>query len=101
MPHPLLDGLWITLGTWFRACHCPGVGRFAEEWPACSVARARADWVRRGVGRGTLRGRGYERVAPGFYRVAVSGTIAPAQRILDAVAVMPPGAVNAGWAAAY
>lgn len=79
------------------------MSRFANEWTSCPVARSTADWGRLGVGRGTLRGGRYDRTAPGFHRGVVDPHRAPSstQRILDAKAAMPDGALIAGWAAAY
>ncbi|BAK36239.1 hypothetical protein MLP_32250 [Microlunatus phosphovorus NM-1] len=83
------------------------MSRFAEEWAQTRVSRSRADWARREIGRGTLRGQRYDRATPGYYR-ATSGqrdgegaVVNSAQRIRDAQSVMPSGALIAGWAAAY
>jgi hypothetical protein len=59
-----------------------------------------AQWARRGVTRATLTGPGFDRTTYGHYRRTGSkGTTA--QRIVDAVAGLPDGALVAGWAAAY
>lgn len=80
------------------------MARFADEWSRSRTARSRAELERRGVGRGTLRGARYQRTSRGYYRPASEGPespITPTQRILDAQAAMPDGALLAGWAAAY
>lgn len=80
------------------------MSRFAEQWTACRPTRSKAAWERRRVDRGTLRGDRYDRTAPGYYRAALQGKTTSAsstQRILDAKAAMPAGALIAGWAAAY
>lgn len=50
-----------------------------------------------------MRGSRYERTAPGFYRRRPDdmSAVSTTQRILDARASMPAGALIAGWAAAY
>ena len=78
------------------------MSRFADEWTECRTTRAKADWELRHVGRGLLRGSRYDRTSPGFYRLSDPElTISSTQRILDAKAAMPAGALIAGWAAAY
>lgn len=55
------------------------------------------------VSRRTLAGAGFQRTARGYHRRATDGvvTVSPAQRIVDAVALLPEGGLVAGWAAAY
>lgn len=83
------------------------MGRFAEEWKYTRFSRSNADWARRQIRRRTLRGKRYDRAARGYYRVAVGqrdseeGVVSSTQRIRDAQAAMPAGALIAGWAAAY
>lgn len=79
------------------------MGRFADEWAATRTTRSTAEYQRRGVGRGTLRGAQYVRVARGYYRPATEqgAGITSTQRIVDAQATMPDGALIGGWAAAY
>jgi hypothetical protein len=74
--------------------------RFAQELSSCRVPAAVAEWARRGTPRTTLVGPGFTRTAYGWYRRAGSST-STAQRILDAAAGLPDGALIAGWAAAY
>ena len=74
--------------------------RFAHELSSCQVPAAVAEWARRGTPRTTLVGPGFIRTAYGWYRRAGSST-STAQRILDATAGLPDGALIAGWAAAY
>jgi hypothetical protein len=80
------------------------MARFADEWSSSRPARSRADYERLEIGRGTLRGTGYERTSRGYYRPACEDPDMPitsTQRILDAQVAMPAGALLAGWAAAY
>lgn len=79
------------------------MARFADEWAATRTTHTKAALVRRGVGRGTLRGETYTRIARGYYRPATTPAqaINSTQRIVDAQATMPDGALIAGWAAAY
>lgn len=74
--------------------------RFADELSSCRVPAAVAEWVRRGIPRTTLVGPRFTRTAYGWYRRAGSST-STTQRILDAAAGLPDGALIAGWAAAY
>lgn len=74
--------------------------RFAHELSTCRVPASVADWARRGTPRTTLTGPRFTRTAYGWYRRSGSST-STAQRILDAAAGLPDGALIAGWAAAY
>ena len=78
----------------------PHMTRFADELSGCRFPASVADWHRRGIPRTTLAGPRFTRTAYGWYRRAGSST-STAQRILDAVAGQPDGALIAGWAAAY
>lgn len=87
------------------------MGRFVDDWAQTRLTRSNADWARHQVGRETLRGKRYIRVAQGYYRAAsqprpatphdCDAPVSPTQRIFDARAAMPAGALLAGWAAAY
>lgn len=74
--------------------------RFAHELSTCRVPASVAEWARRGTPRTTLLGPRFARTAYGWYRRAGSPS-STAQRILDAAAGLPDGALIAGWAAAY
>ena len=76
------------------------MSRFWDERRDCTTTLAARDWARRGVKRGTVTGPRFERASHGYHR-RTSATLTAAQRIMDAVAVMPDGAWIAGWAAAY
>ena len=80
------------------------MGRFDDDWAQTRLTRSNADWAQRQVSRETLRGKRYVRVTRGYYRLASPEKdvlVSSTQRIRDAEAVMPAGAVIAGWAAAY
>jgi hypothetical protein len=74
--------------------------RFTHELSTCRAPATVAEWARRGTPRTTLVGPRFSRTAYGWYRRAGSPT-STAQRILDAAAGLPDGALIAGWAAAY
>ena len=74
--------------------------RFAQDRELCQRAASVASWSRQGITRATLVGPQFARTTYGFYRRAGSEETS-AQRILDAVAGLPAGALIAGWAAAY
>lgn len=68
--------------------------------------RPRQELLNRGVSRRAIAGTAYERSTRGYHRRAISsgGSLNPpssAQRILDAAARLPAGALLGGWAAAY
>ncbi len=69
--------------------------------------RSRQELRDRGVSRRAIAGTAYERSSRGHHRRAPLSPAAPpapptsAQRVLDAAAVLPPGALLGGWAAAY
>ncbi len=74
--------------------------RFDHELGTCRVPVTVTDWARRGIPRSTLVGPRFTRTAYGWYRRAGSAP-STTQRILDAAAGLPDGALIAGWAAAY
>jgi hypothetical protein len=74
--------------------------RFTRELSTCRLPATVAEWARRGIPRTTLIGPHFTRTAYGWYRRAGSPP-STAQRILDAAAGLPDGALIAGWAAAY
>ncbi len=78
----------------------PRMTRFADELSSCRFPASVADRTRRGMPRTTLNGRRFTRTAYGWYRRAGSPG-STAQRIVDAIAGQPDGALIAGWAAAY
>ena len=89
------------------------MSRFADEWAETRLSRARADWTRIQVSRRRLEGQDYNHSMRGYYRavpqrkawqkevIRPDGYVSAAQRIRDAQAAMPAGALIAGWAAAY
>ena len=85
------------------------MGRFDDDWARTRLTRSNADWAQRQVSREALRGKRYVRVTRGYYRTATEknapaakdGLVSSTQRIRDARAMMPTGALIAGWAAAY
>ena len=80
----------------------PLVSRFTEEWYETRVARTRQELRAAGVGRRALAGAGYVRTARGHHRrVAPDRPVTTTQRIVDALPLVPEGALLAGWAAAY
>lgn len=76
------------------------MGRFVEELTSCRAPASVAEWASRGVRRTTLVGPRFERTTQGHYRRAGEKATS-AQRIVDAVAGLPDGALVGGWAAAY
>ena len=74
--------------------------RFSRELSTCETPASVAEWVRRGTPRTTLIGPHFTRTAYGCYRRAGSPP-STAQRILEAAAGLPDGALIAGWAATY
>jgi hypothetical protein len=77
------------------------VGRFREELRQALPTEAAAVLLARGTTRRVLRGRRWSRSSQGFYRPASTDDPTPTQRILDAAARLPAGAVIGRWAAAY
>ena len=79
------------------------MGRFVEERARSRTPRSTAELAVDGVGRGTLRGARYERTSKGYHRPVDQSdpSLTSTQRILDARAAIPAGALIAGWAAAY
>ncbi len=88
------------------------MSRFEDEMSLARTPRPRQDLRDRGVSRRAIAGAAYERSTRGYHRraaisssgISSSGSLGPptsAQRILDATAVLPPGALLGGWAAAY
>lgn len=74
--------------------------RFTQELSICRAPASVAAWARRGTPRTTLLGPRFSRTAYGWYRRA-GPPRSTAQRILDAAAGLPDGALIAGWASAY
>jgi len=77
------------------------MGRFRRELRE-SVRPERAGvLIRSGTSKHVLDGPRWRRVSRGYYLPAGGSGSTPTQRIVEAAAVMPPGAVLGGWAAAY
>lgn len=93
-------GLWITPQEELTGATLPCMSSFSVERSSCRPAASMAEWIRRGVPRGTLVGPGFEPTTYGYYRRA-GALPTTAQRITDVVAGLPEGAWIAGWAAAY
>ena len=78
------------------------MSRFDRELDFALPVRTLQQWANQGVRRGSLQGDRYARVGYGYYRrTPDDGVVTATQRILDARASMPAGALIAGWAAAY
>lgn len=87
------------------------MGRFEYELQQARDSRTRSDLLAAGVSRRALAGAAYERSSRGFHRRAqrtspttsraTTATPSTTQRIVDALTVLPSGALVAGWAAAY
>lgn len=92
-------GLWITPQEELTGATLPCMSSFSVERSSCRPAASMAEWIRRGVPRGTLVGPGFEPTTYGYRRGGALPTTA--QRITDVVAGLPEGAWIAGWAAAY
>lgn len=104
--------LWMTLQPRSTRASLPLMSRFEDEMRMARTPRPRQELRDRGVSRRAIAGEAYERSSRGYHRrtFASSGTCpsassadppSSAQRILDAAAVLPPGALLGGWAAAY
>ena len=77
------------------------MARFLRELTEAITPASVGALGRAGVTPDMLRGPRWTRAARGFYRPADAGVSTPTQRILDVAALLPPGAVIGGWAAAY
>ena len=96
--------LWIALHDALLRATLLRVPRFPDEWTSVRLPRTVSEWADRGVTRKMLRGPRYEWVSRGYYRPApdpAQTSISPTQRIVDAWATMPAGALITGWAAAF
>jgi hypothetical protein len=100
--------LWMTLQRRSTRASLPLMSRFEDEMRLARTPRPRQELRDRGVSRRAIAGGSYERSSRGYHRrTAISSSVSSAdpptstQRILDATAVLPPGALLGGWAAAY
>lgn len=91
--------LWTTPHGLATRVSLPCMSRFEDELSMARTPRPRQELRVRGVSRRAIAGATYECSTRGYHRRTASPTAA--QRILDATAVLPIGAVVAGWAAAF
>lgn len=77
------------------------MARFLRELSTATSPAPVAELRAAGVTEDVLRGSRWVRTARGFYRRAGAEELTSTQRIVDAAALLPDGAVIGGWAAAY
>lgn len=76
------------------------MSRFRREVRSAVRPATPADLLALGVGRSTWRGRSWRTTSRGFF-VPSDVPLTPAQRILEAVPLVPPLGALTGWASAY
>ena len=76
------------------------VSRFERELQSAVDPLSAQQLLARGVGRSALRGRHWRTTSRGFF-VPSGVPVTPAQRILEAVPLVPASGALTGWAAAY
>lgn len=74
--------------------------RFRRELPATVLPLTTQQLTARGVGRSALRGPRWRTTSRGLF-VPSEVVVTPAQRIVEAVPLVPPSGALTGWAAAY
>lgn len=94
-------GLVESTPYWLGSSEDRNVGRFRDELGSVQWPVPTGELLSRGISKAVLAGPRWICINRGFYRPATEGKPTSTQRIVDASAILPPGAAIGGWAAAY